>query len=226
MHPHPHSQACLCGAKMMNGQFLKIPDCGLSQPPRNGVVPAVSLLWRIMEEKAKVHVLLLKSINKMMFSSSPLIFPWGSSECSEEKNSQYSSPRCRSGLVGWFNHTFCRKFLGLLFLALQLHMGFLLDWRSHRVHQRLEGGEESSISSSFPHLVRLLWDTWVFLTFVTTVSTRKQACLPPVVSHSAHLLGNVETLRQCKFLCPAVSGFFHVSFLRKETRISLSARQS
>lgn len=58
--------------------------------------------------------------------------------------------------------------------------------------------------------------TWVFLTFVTTVSTRKQACLPPVVSYSAHLLGSVETgsANSCAQSC--LASFMSVSSGKKQ----------
>lgn len=130
-----------------------------------------------------------------------------------------------SELGGWFNHTFGRKFPGLLFLALQFHLCFLWDWRSRRMHLRLEGGEESSISSIFPPFVRLLWDH-LGVPHLCDNCQHQEASLPPTCGIiQCSLVGKCGN-RQCKFLRPVVSGFFHVSFLGKETRISLSARQS
>lgn len=93
------------------------------------------------------------------------------------------------------------------------------------MHLRLGGGEESSISSSFPPLVRLLWDH-LGVPHLCDKCQQQEASLPPTCGITQCSLVRNCGNRQCKFLCPVVPDFFHVILLEKETRISLSAGQS
>lgn len=154
---------------------------------------------------------LLKSINKNDVFSSPLILPWGSSECSEEKNSQHSSPRCRSGLGVWFNPTFGRKFLGLLSVALHFHLCFLSEWKSHRMHLQLE----SSISSIFPLSVRLLWDH-LGVPHLCGNSQLQEASLPPTCAITqCSLLGKCGK-QAVQIPVPSLASFMAASSGKKQ----------